>query len=506
MIDTHAHLDTEAFDQDREEVIRRAMDSGLEAIIIPGIEPKDFERVILLAQKHKNIYCGLGVHPHNATDYNEDIAQNIREIAKDSNVKAIGEIGLDYYYDFTPKDVQISAFKSQLALAKELNLPVIIHNRESDEDLISTLKDLQDGSLKGVLHCFSSDVNVLKQALDLGFMVSFTGNITFKKSTLDEVVRAAPLDKIMIETDSPYMSPVPFRGKRNEPEKVKYVAGKIAEIKSISTEEVISMTTNNAKHLFNLFILAFVFIISSFSLYAQETEETYEEGEYYEEEYDGEEVELQDGEYIDEETGEIMINPFVRFIGFGPVIGTNTVVQSQLISQKEGGTLDKSVSYDGIVAYGGRIMYGVTDYLLLEGAYTYSKNTKISEENVNIDPFTYTVYNLSSHWIPNPKNRINFFATIGMTYFSSNISIYDEVLDARVPKTNNQLGMNVGLGMFFNFDMDTYGMLTLSAEWRVDFKFGSEAMSVEIEGDSRPAEVSEFFSIPRFGVIWYPPF
>jgi hypothetical protein len=361
---------------------------------------------------------------------------------------------------------------------------------------------MQDGSLRGVLHCFSSDVEVLKRALDLNFLVSFTGNITFKKSTLDEVVRMAPMDRIMLETDSPYMTPVPYRGKRNEPEKVRYVAEKIAEIKSISTEEVINMTTNNARKFFNLFVLALFFVFGSLSLYAQNEEDYDEEN--------GEEVELQDGEYIDEETGEVMVNPFKRFIGFGPVIGANTVVQSQAITNTEGEIINKSISYDGIVAYGGRVLWGVTDYLLLEGAYTYSKNTKIAEENVNIDPFTYTVYNLSSHWIPNPRNRINFFATVGLTYFSSNISVFDEVSGLRVPKTNNQMGMNFGLGLFVNFNMNDYGMLTLSAEWRVDFKLANEDMTVvEYDGSKEvplKADVSEFFSIPRFGIIWYPPF
>ncbi len=502
MIDTHAHIDAEAFNDDRDAVIKRAFDSGLDAIIIPGIEPKNFQSVLDLCHSYDNIFCGLGVHPHDAEKYDKTTESFIRSAADDSKVKAIGEIGLDYYYDFNPRDKQIEVFQKQLALAKELDLPVIVHNRESDEDLIENIKNMQDGSLRGVLHCFSSDVEVLKRALDLNFLVSFTGNITFKKSTLDEVVRMAPIDRIMIETDSPYMTPVPYRGKRNEPEKVRYVAEKIAEIKSISTEEVINMTTNNARKFFNLFVLALFFVFGSLSLYAQNEEDYDEEN--------GEEVELQDGEYIDEETGEVMVNPFERFIGFGPVIGANTVVQSQAITNTEGEIINKSISYDGIVAYGGRVLWGVTDYLLLEGAYTYSKNTKIAEENVNIDPFTYTVYNLSSHWIPNPRNRINFFATAGLTYFSSNISVFDEVSGLRVPKTNNQMGMNFGLGLFVNFNMNDYGMLTLSAEWRVDFKLANEDMTVvEYDGSKEvplKADVSEFFSIPRFGIIWYPPF
>ncbi len=512
MIDTHAHIDTEAFDEDRNEVIQRAFDSGLEAIIIPGIEPKDFERVLSIAQKHEKIFCGLGVHPHNASDYNNEIAANIKSLAKDQNVKAIGEIGLDYYYDFTPKEVQIDAFKKQISIAKELNLPIIVHNRESDEDLLNVLEEMQDGTLKGVLHCFSSDLATLKRALDLGFHVSFTGNITFKKSTLAEVVKEAPLDRIMIETDSPYMTPVPYRGKRNEPEKVSFVAEKIAEIKSISTEEVITMTTNNAKSLFKLFLIAFFFCFGSFIMNAQETEEsTTEESEYVEEEYydddeyyEDEEVELADDEYIDEETGEIMVNPFKRFIGFGPVIGTNTIVQSQNINITPDSTVEKSISYDGVVAYGGRVVWGATDYLLLEGAYTYSKNTKVQENNPGVDPFTYSVYNLTSHWIPNPKNRINFFGSVGLTYFSSRVAVLKE--DIRVMESNSQIGMNFGIGLAANFNLGSGGLLALTAEWRMDFKLNSEQQAITEYGETYPAEVSEFFSIPRFGIIWYPPF
>ncbi len=501
MIDTHAHIDTEAFDNDREDVIQRAFDSGLEGIIIPGIEPKDFERVLSIAQKHKKIFCGVGVHPHNASDYNETVATKIREIASESKVVAVGEIGLDYYYDFTPKRVQIDAFKNQIEIAKELNLPIIVHNRESDKDLLKCLDELQDGSLKGVLHCFSSDQETLKRAIDLGFHVSFTGNITFKKSTLSDVVKDAPLDRIMLETDSPYMTPVPFRGKRNEPEKVSYVAEKIAEIKSISTEEVITMTTNNARKLFNLFMIAFIFCFGSFVVNAQETEEEYDDDYEY---YDDEDVELADDEYIDEETGEIMVNPFKRFIGFGPVIGTNTIVQSQLIHVTPDSTLDKSISYEGVVAYGGRVVWGATDYLLLEGAYTYSKNTKVTEDNPGIEPFTYSVYNLTSHWIPNPRNRINFFGSIGLTYFTSRVAVLQE--DIRVMESSSQMGLNFGIGLAANFNLDSYGLLALTAEWRIDFKLNEEQQAIQEHKNTYRGDVSEFFSIPRFGIIWYPPF
>lgn len=213
MIDTHAHIFSEEFDNDITEVIENAFNSGVEAIILPAIEPKTFEKVINVSNLSENLFFSMGVHPHNAQEFNDEVSNKIIELASNPKMKAIGEIGLDYYYNFAPQDLQKEVFRKQLKLAKELNLPVIIHNRESDDDLLEILNAEQDGSLRGVLHCFSSNVEIMKKAIDLGFLISFTGNITFKKSEgLREIVKLAPIEKIMLETDSPYMTPVPFRG------------------------------------------------------------------------------------------------------------------------------------------------------------------------------------------------------------------------------------------------------------------------------------------------------
>ena len=299
MIDTHAHIDTSAFDEDRDLVIKRAFETGIESIIIPGIEPKDFENILALTDRFDNIFCAMGIHPHYAQQVTKENLEIIEKNAINPKVVAIGEIGLDYYYDFAPRDIQKEAFSSQLKLAKTLNKPVIVHNRDSDSDLLAILKNEQDGNLKGVLHCFSGDRNMLNEAIDLDFHVSFTGNITFKKSTLTEIVEITPLERILLETDSPYMTPVPLRGKRNEPSYVNYVAQKISEIKSIQINEVIKMTTANAKRLFKLTIL--LLLIPLFSLFSQSNSS---------------------------DTIQPKVYQFEKAFGLGAVIGTHTIVQT----------------------------------------------------------------------------------------------------------------------------------------------------------------------------------
>ncbi|MCL5991603.1 MAG: TatD family hydrolase, partial [Bacteroidetes bacterium] len=277
MIDTHAHLNFEAFKDDIDEVIQRAKSGGVEYIIVPGVEPENLNSLLEFAKSREEIYCGMGIHPHNAKGAGIKELKIVEKNSEEKKVVAIGEIGLDYYYDFAEPDEQKKIFREQIKIAKKKNLPVIVHNRQADEDIYNILNEEQDGNLNGVLHCFSSNVDFLDKAVNLGFNVSFTGNITFKKVNLDEVLIKAPIERILLETDSPFMTPVPFRGKRNEPSYVKYVAEKIAELKNISIDEVISMTTANAKKLFGLItILLFLFIISGI-LNAQTTENTDEE-------------------------------------------------------------------------------------------------------------------------------------------------------------------------------------------------------------------------------------
>ncbi len=261
MIDTHCHLNAEQFTEDRREVLLRAEERGVRTVIIPAIEPKHFDGLLQLMHEQATLssvrlYCGIGIHPHHAHEAREEDFERIEAIldpaTRIESIVAVGECGLDYYYDFAPRDVQKDVFRRQLRYAKQFQLPVIIHNRESDEDVLHLIEEEQDGRLRGVLHCFSSDRAVLDRALALGMMVSFTGNITYKKSTLSDVVAHLPLTHCMIETDAPYMSPVPYRGKRNEPSYVYHVAEKIAEIRGLSTDDVIAHTTRNAMHFFDV--------------------------------------------------------------------------------------------------------------------------------------------------------------------------------------------------------------------------------------------------------------
>jgi TatD DNase family protein len=469
MIDTHAHIDFNAFDDDRDEVIQRAFDSGLEYIIIPGVETKDYDRLINLSSRYDKIFCAIGVHPHNAKDANEEVYQKIIDNTKNENVKAIGETGIDYFYDFAPKDLQQDVFKRHLQIAKQTDLPVIVHNRDADDDILRIIDEEQDGNLKGVLHCFSSDINVMKKAIELGFHISFTGNVTFKKSNLAEVVEAVPLDKIMLETDSPFMTPVPNRGKRNEPKNVKFVAEKISEIKSISINEVIQMTTRTAKKLFNLSILTLMFLMAFSISQAQKVKAV--------------EVETIEDEEI----------PYEKFLGIGLMFGGNTVVETYLLPTKQ----ERDISYDGLMTFGGALFYGVFDYLIVEAGYNYSKNTKIVKEQAGlVAPSIYQTLEFSSHWIINPYSRINFYGSIGLNYYMNSFN--------NVP--NKQLGWNTGVGFFINLPTD-FGLFNFVAEWRINFETENKP---QIYSDRNypqgiTLQTSSFYSIPRAYIVYYPP-
>ncbi|MFW6029611.1 MAG: TatD family hydrolase [Halanaerobiales bacterium] len=253
LIDTHAHLDFPKFNKDRLEVIAEAWDKGLSYIVNVGADMLSSKRSLVLAQEYPFIYATVGVHPHEASELDEEALTKLREFAEDDKVVAIGEIGLDYHYDNSPRDIQREAFKKQLLLAKELDLPVVIHSREADEDTLKILKEYYPGMKAGIMHCFGSDLKMARECLDLGLYLAFGGVITFKNAgKLRDVVKEVPLERILIETDSPYLTPVPFRGQRNEPKFVRFVAEKIAEIKDISLIEVAETTTANAIKVYNL--------------------------------------------------------------------------------------------------------------------------------------------------------------------------------------------------------------------------------------------------------------
>ncbi len=264
MFDTHCHLQADAFDADRDAVIAESIAAGVSHFIVPATDTASFAGTLDIAEKHQNTYCALGIHPHSAMEWNASVRDRIaHEIGRNPKVRAIGEIGLDYHYDFSPRDVQRKSFSEQIELAQGLGKPIIIHTRESDEDVFRIVEEhygeLVAGSemeprtgMNGHFHCFSGDVAAMEKAISLGFMVSFTGNITFKKSTLDEVVRLVPLTHFMIETDSPYLAPTPFRGKRNSPLFLRIIAEKIAEIKAIDVSIVMKSSFDNALKLFSI--------------------------------------------------------------------------------------------------------------------------------------------------------------------------------------------------------------------------------------------------------------
>lgn len=268
-VDSHCHIDGPDYDSDREDVIARARDAGVTTMLNVGTGDPHcgaFERAVDLAEKHREIYCAIGVHPHDAKLFDGTAEQRLIDLAKQSaRVVAWGEIGLDYHYDHSPRDVQREVFRRQLQIARSLNLPVVIHSREADDDTISILRQelpgrgpgvspvdhAQDAPATGVLHCFGGGLTMAEQAIDLGFFVSFAGNLTFKKADdLRDVARQLPLDRLMVETDCPYLTPVPFRGKRNEPARVVETAKFLAGLQGLTAEEVGRITSDNFKRLF----------------------------------------------------------------------------------------------------------------------------------------------------------------------------------------------------------------------------------------------------------------
>ena len=251
MIDSHAHLDFPQYDNDRDQIIETGFQNGLEAVINIGVDLETSRKSIELAEKYERIYATVGVHPHDSGNVPEDYIERLRAMADHPKVVAIGEIGLDYYRDRSPRDEQRKAFASQLALAGELDLPVVIHIREAMEDSMKIIRD--SGVNRGVLHSFPGDERDAKTAVDLGFHISFAGPITYPNSTRPLVAGSLPLKRILTETDSPYLTPQAYRGKRNRPDYVKYVIEKLAELFSpYIFDDIERITSYNASRLFNL--------------------------------------------------------------------------------------------------------------------------------------------------------------------------------------------------------------------------------------------------------------
>ena len=254
-IDSHAHIDGPEFDADREEMLERAQSAGISTILNVGTgDPHSgaFERAVQLGNKHSFVYTAIGVHPHDARHYDDRAEEKIKTLVQNEKVLAWGEIGLDFHYDNSPRDVQVEVFKRQLRAARESELPVVIHTREAEAETIEILKTEYEGAeRRGVFHCFSGSMDLARRAIELGFMISFSGIVTFKKADeLRHVASEVPLERLLIETDCPFLTPVPHRGKRNEPGFVIEVARCLAGIHGLDVEEIGRVTTANFNRTF----------------------------------------------------------------------------------------------------------------------------------------------------------------------------------------------------------------------------------------------------------------
>lgn len=250
IFDSHAHYDDEKFETDRQEVLDGLFSDKVCGIINCGCDLKSSLNSVKLAEQYKNLYAAVGIHPHEAEETDEEKLSEIFKLLNHNKVVAIGEIGLDFHYDFSPRDIQIDIFERQVKLSKELDIPIIVHDREAHEE---TYKILRKYKPKGVVHCFSGSVELAQETIKLGMYIGLGGAVTFKNAIKPvEVARAIPIERILLETDAPYMSPVPFRGKRCQSDMIEYAAQKISEVKNIDYDDVLSITTENTKKLFNI--------------------------------------------------------------------------------------------------------------------------------------------------------------------------------------------------------------------------------------------------------------
>ncbi|MCB0712249.1 MAG: YchF/TatD family DNA exonuclease [Ignavibacteriae bacterium] len=486
LIDTHAHIYDKRFGEDFEEMLGRAAEVGVCTIISPATEPDDFPKLSTLKERYQSVEIALGTHPHSAAKVSDRDLHRLPEIVGECKAIAIGEIGLDYYYDFAPRDRQQNVFRHQLKVAKELDLPAVIHNRESDEDLLRIIEEEQDGSLQFQLHCFSSSSEVLQRALKLGAMISFTGNITFKKSTLDALVAEVPDDRLMIETDSPYMTPVPHRGKRNEPSFVGRVAEKIAEIRNVPTETIAQMTTQNARRFFALPLLILIAICSCSLL----------------------RVQAQTPEPTTAIDTVRQRGPFDKLIGIGPHLTSTTFIIDRV-------TQTSSLS-PGLWFTVSPLQPLGFDRLQFDFIYTPARvdifpdqasdsviKNKFSTGNdwdtnlVNI----HNSYNFLLRFNWNPKSFINFHASFGYTLFYNSYGV-DRILATGAGDTSIQRydelesGIGGGLGLTMNLETP-FGIVAPTVELHYSQILGDRKLTL-FHGDTYAVTQS------RIGIIFYP--
>ncbi|MDQ3130017.1 MAG: TatD family hydrolase [Acidobacteriota bacterium] len=259
-VDSHCHIDGEQFDADRDAVVQRAKDAGVAAMLTVGTgNPHDGEiaRAVETAEKYENVFASVGVHPHDARTYDDKAESHLIELAKHEKVVAWGEIGLDFFYDHSPRDIQIEVFRRQIKMAKSLNLPIIIHSRDADVETVEVLREecSQTDFRGGIMHCFGGTAAMAKDLMEIGFLISFAGNVTFKKAeNLRDAARVVPLENLLIETDCPFLAPVPVRGKRNEPAFVVHTAQFLADFYNVEVEKLARKTTENFTKFFDVSI------------------------------------------------------------------------------------------------------------------------------------------------------------------------------------------------------------------------------------------------------------
>lgn len=252
LVDSHCHLDFPHLSNHLDDVLARARDAGIGTLVTICTRVRKFDQVLAIAQAHDNIFCSVGTHPHNADEERDIALEEIVSLAQHPKVVAIGEAGLDYHYDNAPRDDQEKGFRNHIAAARETGLPLVIHTRDADEDTASILSEEMDkGAFTAVLHCFTAGAELARKGVELGLYVSFSGVLTFKKSDeLREIAASVPMDRLLVETDAPFLSPEPMRGRKNEPANVVHTAAKLAEVKGVSNEEIARATTENFFALF----------------------------------------------------------------------------------------------------------------------------------------------------------------------------------------------------------------------------------------------------------------
>lgn len=253
LIDTHAHLQDEDLKKDLQQVLNRAREAGVEKIICVGYDLASSQEALLLARKYHEVHAVVGIHPHDAQSLNPDVKEKIFSMARDQRVVAIGEIGLDFYRDLSPRDIQRQAFREQIKMAQEIGKPIVIHDRDAHQEVMEIIKAEKAGRNQGIMHCYSGALPMAAELIKLGFYISFAGPLTFKNAhKAHEVAAKIPMDRILVETDCPYLSPEPFRGKLNEPANVKYVAAKLAELRNKSVDETAYLTNLNARKVYRI--------------------------------------------------------------------------------------------------------------------------------------------------------------------------------------------------------------------------------------------------------------